>query len=315
MVVLGGGVSGLMAATVLTRAGVGVVVLDKGRRAGGRLASRRVGDATFDHGAQGFEMDRRNVTGALSGVEASGAMVEWGDVGPCEAGRAWFRGQPSMSAVGRGMADGLDVRLATEVVGVHGREGRWIAVTKAGPGIEGSAMVVTVPVPQALAVMQAGRVGIEAGLRMRLEAIAYERCLAVMALTEGPSRVASSSGLVTGSGSIARITDNVRKGISAAPSVTVHSTHGFAMGHWDGDRVESGRRLIDEASGFLGVGVRAMEVHGWRYSHAVTRDRCRCVVASESPLLVMAGDGFGAGGVEGAVLSGIAAAEAVLARR
>lgn len=52
VLVIGAGMAGLTAAMALRRAGRSVHVLDKGRGVGGRMASRRIGDATFDHGAQ-----------------------------------------------------------------------------------------------------------------------------------------------------------------------------------------------------------------------------------------------------------------------
>jgi len=48
------GISGLLPARTLTEQGVLVTLLDKSRRAGGRMAARRVGEAVFDHGAQFF---------------------------------------------------------------------------------------------------------------------------------------------------------------------------------------------------------------------------------------------------------------------
>ena len=50
----GAGLSGLLAARALAADGHEVVVLDKGRCPGGRLATRRIGGATLDHGAQFF---------------------------------------------------------------------------------------------------------------------------------------------------------------------------------------------------------------------------------------------------------------------
>jgi len=52
--VVGAGLSGLIAARDLASRGHTVVVVDKGRGVGGRLATRRIGDAVFDHGAQFF---------------------------------------------------------------------------------------------------------------------------------------------------------------------------------------------------------------------------------------------------------------------
>ena len=53
-VVVGAGIAGLMAGRTLARAGHEVIVLDKGTSVGGRMATRRIGEATFDHGAQFF---------------------------------------------------------------------------------------------------------------------------------------------------------------------------------------------------------------------------------------------------------------------
>jgi hypothetical protein len=47
VLVIGAGMAGLIAALELTRAGARVVILDKGRSVGGRLASRPVAAATF----------------------------------------------------------------------------------------------------------------------------------------------------------------------------------------------------------------------------------------------------------------------------
>ena len=53
-IVVGAGISGLLAADELQREGWTVAVLDKSRGVGGRMTTRRVGEGTFDHGAQFF---------------------------------------------------------------------------------------------------------------------------------------------------------------------------------------------------------------------------------------------------------------------
>ncbi|HMQ53993.1 MAG TPA: FAD-dependent oxidoreductase, partial [Anaerolineae bacterium] len=52
VLVVGAGLSGLMAANLLKAYGFKVTVLDKGRSVGGRLATRRIGPGRADHGAQ-----------------------------------------------------------------------------------------------------------------------------------------------------------------------------------------------------------------------------------------------------------------------
>ena len=54
VLIIGAGISGLMAATKLEESGCSVTVLDKGRNYGGRMATRTFDEGIFDHGAQFF---------------------------------------------------------------------------------------------------------------------------------------------------------------------------------------------------------------------------------------------------------------------
>ena len=51
IVIIGSGVSGLLCGKRLTEAGHSVLLIDKGRNAGGRLSTRRTDGAVFHHGA------------------------------------------------------------------------------------------------------------------------------------------------------------------------------------------------------------------------------------------------------------------------
>ena len=94
----------------------------------------------------------------------------------------------------------------------------------------------------------------------------------------------------------------------------IHATHAFSLDHWDRDREESGRALLDGAAELLGAGIKTFQVHGWRYSKPMRVDEEPCVLVSQSPPLVLAGDAFAGPRVEGAALSGWAAAAAILTK-
>ena len=53
-VVVGAGLSGLVAARTLSDAGVRVTILESEHKVGGRMRTDRVRDGVFDHGAQFF---------------------------------------------------------------------------------------------------------------------------------------------------------------------------------------------------------------------------------------------------------------------
>ncbi len=71
--------------------------------------------------------------------------------------------------------------------------------------------------------------------------------------------------------------------------------------------------LLEAASDYLAAGVKTFQVHGWRYSKPMSVESELCVRVSESPPLILAGDAFGGARVEGAALSGWAAASSLMA--
>ncbi len=313
VLVIGAGMAGLMAAAELQRAGRRVLVLDKGRGVGGRLASRRIGGATFDHGAQFITTRDPRFAAVLEQGRQDGTVEEWcrGFAGSVD-GHARWRGKPAMPAVAKHLALELDLHLEMPVVALRSAGDCWRAETTTGRTFTAEAVVLTPPVPQSLALLDAGGVVLHPDMRTRLAAIEYERCLAVMAVLEGPSRIPPPGGLAPTEGPIAWIADNQLKGISAEPAVTIHATHAFSLEHWERDRQESGRALLEAAAPWLGAGIRTFQVHGWRYSKPMHVEEKPCAIVSQSPPLVLAGDAFAGPRVEGAALSGWAAAEAIL---
>ena len=290
-------------------------VVDKGRGVGGRLATRRIGEAIFDHGAPCLDRHRGILPDPWWRERLGPALVEWwpatevpGAAVPCR-----WRGAPTMSGVAKHLALDLDVLLETALTSLRVEGSRWIAATVGGIQFEARAVVLTPPVPQSLALLDAGAVDLPPDLRTRLAAIEYDRCLAVMAVLDRPPRIPPPGGLVPDSGPLAWLSDNQAKGISPVPSVTLHASAAFSRDHWDHDRTESGRRLIEAASGWIGDSVREFQVHGWRYSRPRNPTEAPCLVASGQPTLVLAGDAFSGGGIEGAALSGLAAAQEILA--
>jgi len=314
VLVIGAGMAGLIAAAELQRAGCRVLVLDKGRGVGGRLASRRIAGATFDHGAQFITTRDPRFAAVLEQGRQKGSLEEWcrGFSGAAD-GHARWRGKPGMSAVAKHLALGLDLSLAMQVRALRRVDDRWHAETTTGHSFNAGGVVLTPPLPQSLAMLDAGGIVLAPELRRRLAAIEYERCLAVMAVLEGPSRLPPPGGLGLADGPIAWIADNQLKGISAEPAVTIHATPAFSLEHWDRDRQESGRALLDAAAEWLGAGIKTFQVHGWRYSKPMCVVENPCVLVSQSPPLVLAGDAFAGPRVEAAAISGWAAAEAILA--
>jgi predicted NAD/FAD-dependent oxidoreductase len=107
--IIGGGMSGLSAAMALAALGQRIIVLDKGRGPGGRMAARRVelagAQVSFDHGAQYFTARDPAFQAQVAAWETAGVAARW----PA-AGEEALVGTPGMNAPIRAMVAGLDVR-------------------------------------------------------------------------------------------------------------------------------------------------------------------------------------------------------------
>jgi renalase len=313
VLIIGTGVSGLIAARDLQSAGRSVLLLDKGRGLGGRLASRRMGAATFDHGAQFITSRDVRFEKILNQGAEAGMMTEWCRGFSTEAdGHTRWRGQPAMTAVAKYLAQDLEIRMEKQVVALRRAGDSYSVETSTGEIYSAAAVLLTPPVPQSLALLAASEIELDPAMRTRLEGIQYERCLAVMAVLKGPSLIQHPGAIKPTSGPVSWIADNQLKGISAEPAVTIHANHEFSLAHWDEDRMESGRLLLNASQPWLGAEVLSYQVHGWRYSKPLQVDAEPCALLQTSPPLVIAGDAFAGPRVEGAALSGMAASEMLL---
>jgi hypothetical protein len=314
ILIIGAGMTGLTAASELQDAGHDVLVMDKRRGVGGRMATRRIGTATFDHGAQLITARDPRFAAAVDHWLKEGVVEAWYRSSRSGSqGLPRWRGRPAMTAVAKHLARNLDLLLSKRLVSLRSDQAGWIARMDHGEALFAKAVLLTPPVPQSLALLKAGEIELSPAIKAHLKSIKYERCLAVLAVLEDPSRIPQPGRLALTEGPIAWIADNQMKGISTTPAITIHATAAFSLEHWESSRQESGRVLLQAAASWLGADVAKFEVHGWRYSKPVHIEAHRCLVINPSPPMVLAGDAFAGQRVEGAALSGWAAADALRA--
>ncbi len=314
VLVVGAGIAGLMAATTLAGAGRSVIVVDKGRGVGGRMATRRIGEAVFDHGAQFFTTPGEELTALAEQWREAGAVVPWFDGrlrpdGSVDAdGHVRWRGRPSMTAVAKHLADAADVRTGYRVTSLTTTAGGWRAEAVDGDPLRAEALVLTAPVPQSLALLEAGGVTLASTDDAELRAVEYHPCLAVMAVLDAPSGLPSPGAWRLDTEPVAFLADNQVKGISPVPALTVHAGPETSRAWWDRSDPEIVAGLL-AALPTLGAEPvdDTVQVQRWRYARPV---ECRPEAArqlADVPFAVLAGDVFAGPLVGGAARSGLAA--------
>jgi renalase len=322
MLIVGAGLAGLMAATRLQAAGHKVLVLDKGRGVGGRLATRRIGPGRADHGAQFFTVREPAFAALVSGWEAQGLVYVWsegwsdGSTTVKADGHPRYAVRAGMTALAKQLARSLTVQTGVQVTALTAVKQGWQLRDKAGQTYHSQALILTPPVPQSLALLDAGGVVLNTADRTALEAITYAPCLCGLFWVEGtvtlphPGAVQKEE-----TAALAWLADNRRKGISPeAQLLTLHAGLSFSHRHYDGPAEVVLPLLQQELAPYLAANttIHEAQLKRWRYARPLTLYPERCLRATGLPPLLFAGDAFNGPRVEGAALSGLAAAELMM---
>jgi len=344
--VIGAGISGLAAAGRLREEGLQVVVLEKSRGVGGRAATRRVEVAPgvqvpVDHGAQFFTARDIRFKRQVERWQEEGICFPWSEgFWTWKEGRLhstdpqWndtrYACREGMSRLGKHLAEGMEVIREYQVDSVVREEGLWrLSATPATPSHSASpvtarALFLSAPPPQAL---KLAREYLSAEQRALVERISCEPCVAVIARYPEGTAAPVWQGLQVRDPE-SRLSwmawDSSRRSAecSSAGVAVLHGSAVFSRRWLDASNEEltvSGRELLDDAAMIGGSWMRSpleFAVHRWRYAHSEGPNGPGGFLKAEtaSPLYLI-GDGLNGGRVEGAWLSGIAAAEDFLVRQ
>lgn len=312
VLIIGAGIAGLSAAQRLAAANISAIVLDKGRGLGGRMATRRAGETVFDHGAQFFSAKTPDFQEFVNGAVEQGAVKEWWPAIADTKHPRWV-GASGMNAVPKLLAEKCTVLNGKKLVKIEANGDAWQVITDDSATYAASAVIVTIPAPQALELLA------NSGLHLPenpLHQIAYHPCLALLANLDSPSNIPAPGGLQLNHPVVNWLADNFQKGISKQPSITVHASPDFSRKHLDGDLLAAGQLMLEAVSEYLQPDtVVDWQMHRWRYSLAYERHPAPFYKAQTIAPLLFGGDGFGIGNVEGAFVSGLAMADYLLKKK
>ena len=326
--VIGAGISGLFAARTLADHGLPVTVFDKGRGVGGRMASRRVdGQSCFDHGAQYFtardERFKRYVESWLDqnivarwpddarGSSQQIVVLNNGKLSEKSDANERFVGSPSMNAVCKHLASGLDVHKQTRIAKIEPGDNGIHLSDEAGESLGTfDRVIVSAPAEQAAELLADYPT-----LAGPISKIEMQPCWAVMASFEKA---------ITDDWIGAFIHDSILTWIARnstkpnrpndAEHVVLHAGPQWTEANWERAPDKVAEVLLAEfwqASGISPQSPIHLQAHRWKFAIPVDPPNERCFFDAKSGIAAC-GDWAGGPRVEGAFLSGMAAAGRIL---
>jgi len=316
VLIIGAGMAGITSGRALEAAGFDVLLLDKGRAVGGRMATRRIGEATFDHGAQHVSVRTASFGREMEALVRQGTANVWyrseSVTHPERGMEDRYAGIGGMRRIPEALGEGLHVTTGIRVDHLSIDTDGVAAIAGNEPVATADAVILTPPLPQTLELLAASNVrgGSEVD---SLAAVEYDAVLAVMASLDAPPMMVDGH-RAFGTGPIGWMADNQQKGVSAVPALTIHSSPEFARTHVDSDPAQWMSELLVAARPLHQTTVVHAVSHRWRFAQPqATMDVGAVAVDAPAPV-VLAGEVFAGARVEGAHMSGKAAAQLIMDR-
>lgn len=321
--VVGAGIAGAMAARTLADHGLTVVVFEKSRGLGGRTATRRQSDAEFDHGSQYFTARSPDFRRYVDAWQEQGVVAKW--EAPIVAYRntlsGWeasdtraidrYVGTPTMTSVAKHLLQRADVRTEQRVVSVRHEAGGYVLFNdESGPLGSFDRIVLAVPAGQAAELLDDS-----SAMKSRLTSIVHDPCWCVMIGTEERSPL-TWGGAFVHDGPIRWAARNQTKPqrLDRGERIVLHASAEWSRAHMEAS-ADSVCQELSEAfwrmSAWRPTSSATMTAHRWRYSIPQQKSSRRCWSDADATLIVC-GDWAGGPRVEGAFLSGCAAAGQLL---
>ncbi len=335
VVVIGAGIAGLVCAQQLHSCGYKVAVVEKSRGLGGRVATRRLYDSRADHGACYLSPKGELLERFVQLLCSRGILQVWTDTVykysttqqlQAAAGSPRYIAPDGMSAIAKFLATNLEIRLQQRVEAITPNSNfSWhlsfdTSNTVTQPPLTAKAVVVAIPAPQALMLLQPlAETGLPAVFLEQLRCVVFDRCLSVIAGYPAHLHQAPDWKAITfvDDSDLGWIGLDSSKRLEPGHSLVfvLHSSAEFARLHLDAEDLQPfARQLLTRVSECLLPWLADpewMQVHRWRYAFP-RHPLPAAYLSTTTPLpLACCGDWCGGNLIESAMHSGIAAAEQI----
>jgi len=331
--VVGAGLAGLVCAQRLRLAGQRVVVLEKSRGLGGRLATRRLSGTCADHGVRYLDVQGPLTDLLIRTLLRQTLLQPWlTELEIWDAGKFHSLDKPSyiaingLTAVAKWLAADLEIRSGQRLHRLIQTDSGWQLDLEAQAPAAGTAkilrarsVVLAIPAPQALTLLEPLAAQIP-DLIQALQTVQFDPCLTAIATYAAPASGVTlhrQAVKFLNHADLAWVSMESSKGRDLEiPTLVVQSSPEFAKLYLEADDLRPVGKLLIEAAietlfpntGSWLNSPTELQVHRWRYGLVHQPLSQPCLAVAQPIPLVCSGDWCGGSQLEAALASGLAAA-------
>jgi renalase len=326
--VIGAGIAGLTCAQRLQQAGKQVVLLDKSRGLGGRLATRRLAGTHADHGVCYLQPKGDLFRQWIADLVDVGILRVWsegihslgadGVLQPPTKFAACYAAPLGATSIAKYLGRELEIITDCAIASISPIDRGWCLQSSAGWSMTASQVIIATPPAQALTIV--GET-IDANCLQQISSVRFTRSITTIAVYPETQQPTAAQLDWQGIQCIDHPVfawiglDSSKQLEPKQPVLVVQSSAAFAEQHFDAaDLAVIGRELLGSVGDLISDlhSPELLQVHRWGYAFASNPLTERFLTAQTSAPLYFCGDWCGGNRVESAYLSGVALSDRIL---
>ena len=305
LLIIGTGIAGLAAGRTAQRAGYSVMLIDKGRRVGGRVSTRRSDGFMFNHGAQYITARTDEFKEVLGAATSAGMAVNW----RIDPAKNVVVGAPMMRAIPSFLAEGLPTQQNRRIARISRQADHILCVDTAGDVLRAGQVICTAPAPQTEALLASDFPELAA----TAASATYAPCVTIILGLANDSHLPRTPLHAPQHNIGWAMRETARPhAASTRPALTIQASAEWSAAHINDTDETSIAQLIDKyqlASGCSVGNILHAQAHRWLYAKVTNAAAPNAMICQHN--LAIAGDWLGGARVEHAFTSGIRAVQAL----
>jgi renalase len=299
-IVIGAGISGLSIARKIKDRSLGSVrVVEKSRGVGGRIATRRTLETSFDHGAQFYKL-KNDICDFHQSWKKDNISHEWFT----SAKGIHCCSDLGMTALTKHIASGIEVSLTTEIKTIHYENDLWKLISTKDEMALCRSLIISSPLPQTAKLLEelSGQALLNQEFYNEIKDINYTKALIALVTLEGDLEIGTDGYIEFESGVFFSISDQKAKGVSKLPALTITMSPAFSEEEFERPDDYILKKILHAfIANYPTAKIKDSELKKWRYCQP--KSHAKSQFLEIAPKLYLIGDAFGGSSILGAIRS------------
>lgn len=299
-IIIGAGMSGLTLAQRLQAKNKSVLILEKSPGVGGRVATRRSEDATYDHGAQFLKVDHKD-------PPVPQEFLEIGKVWFSTNGYDHIAFSKGMTQLPKALAKNLEIKLNEKVVHLEVDDQRCSIKTEQSTIYNSKQLFITCPLPQSLILLRDSKISYPE----ELNEIIYTPALVGLFRVESTNKkIREFTYSQDISEEINSVSNQLSKDVSPNLAFTVVMQPAWSnerFSHEDAvilkEITVAFEKFLDQTSAPKSSVILSAQLKKWRYCQPAKIADKPFQVLNKTKNIFLLGDAFGGDSLQGAIKS------------